>query len=287
LRKNPSPICGDCGLINYMDPIIIIRGAGDIATGVALRLFRSGFRLVMIELNQPLTVRRTVSFSEAIYTGLTCVEGVKARKIESIDDIPLSFLNNEIPIIVDEKLRILSTNKSQYPVLIDARLEKKPPEINYMNTFPLVIGIGPGFTAGIDCHAVIETNRGHFLGHVYRKGTAHSDTGQPVGDPTRILRAPVSGTIVTKAKIGDLLDSGQVVATIDDQYILAPFSGLLRGLIHSGVRVHKGLKIGDVDHSTNSELCQFASDKAMAIGGSVLEVILSDTNILPIQYKSS
>jgi len=270
-----------------MDPIIIIRGAGDLATGVALRLFRSGFRLVMIELEQPLTVRRTVSFSEAIYTGLTYVENVPARKIDSFDHIPTSFLNNEIPILVDEKLRILSTNKSQYPVLIDARMEKRPPEINYINLLPLVIGIGPGFTAGLDCHAVIESSRGHFLGHIYRKGTAQLDTGQPAGDPARILRAPIDGTIMTKAEIGDLLDSGQVIATIEDQAILAPFSGLLRGLIHSGVYVHKGLKIGDLDHSTNGDLCQFVSDKAMAIGGSVLEVILSDTNIRPGHYVSS
>jgi len=285
MRKNPSPICGDCGLINYMDPIIVIRGAGDIATGVAIRLFRSGYRFVMIELEQPLTVRRTVSFSEAIYTGQTCVEDVIARKIGSIDDIPISFLNNEIPIMVDEKLRILSTNKFHYAVLIDARMEKKPPEINYIKILPLVIGIGPGFTAGFDCHVVIESSRGHFLGHIYRKGTAHSDTGQPAGDPARILRAPVSGTIVTKAEIGDLLDSGQPIATIDEQNILAPFSGLLRGLIHSGVMVHKGLKIGDIDHSTNSDLCRFVSDKAMAIGGSILEVILSDTSILPFQHR--
>jgi xanthine dehydrogenase accessory factor len=270
-----------------MDPIIIIRGAGDIATGVALRLFRSGFRLVMIELRQPLTVRRTVSFSEAIYTGSTCVEDVNARKIDSFDDIPGSFLNNEIPVIVDENLRILSTNLFQCPVLIDARMEKKPPVFNYISILPLVIGIGPGFTAGFDCHAVIESCRGHFLGHVYRKGTAHSDTGQPSGDPARILRSPIDGIIVTKAEIGDMLDSSQVIATVEDQPILAPFSGLLRGLIHSGLRVHKGLKIGDIDHSSNGDLCRFVSDKAMAIGGSVLEIILSDTNILPIQHKTN
>jgi xanthine dehydrogenase accessory factor len=270
-----------------MDPIIIIRGGGDIASGVALRLFRSGFRVVILELEQPLTVRRTVSFSEAIYTGLTNVEEIKARKIISVDDIPNSLLNNEIPILVDENLRFLSINNSQYPVLIDARMEKKPPEFNYINTIPLVIGIGPGFTAGFDCHIVIESSRGHFLGHVYRKGTAISDTGQPAGDPTRILRAPISGTISTQAKIGDLLESGQVVATIDNLTILAPFTGLLRGLIHSGIRVNKGMKIGDIDHDTNIDLCRFASDKAMAIGGSVLEVILSDTNILPIQFLST
>ncbi|MFH2038928.1 MAG: selenium-dependent molybdenum cofactor biosynthesis protein YqeB [Chloroflexota bacterium] len=268
-----------------MDPIIIIRGGGDIASGVALRLHRSGFRVVILELEQPLSVRRTVSFSEAIYTGQTFVEEVKARKIKSFDEIPNLFLNNEIPIMVDENLSIISMDKSYFPVLIDARMNKKPPEINYIKTFPLVIGIGPGFSAGTDCNVVIESSRGHFLGHVYRKGSALSDTGKPAGDPNRILRAPINGIIITKAEIGDFLNSGQLIATIDDQHIIAPFTGLLRGLIHSGLHVQKGTKIGDMDHNTNIDLVHYASDKAMAIGGSVLEIILSDTNILPTQKK--
>ena len=270
-----------------MDPIIIIRGGGDIASGVALRLYRSGFRVVILELEQPLTVRRTVSFSEAIYTGQTFVEEVKARKITSFDEIPDLYLNNEIPILVDDNLSIISMKNLYFPVLIDARMEKKPPEINIIKDFPLVIGIGPGFTAGFDCHIVIESSRGHYLGHVYRKGTALSDTGQPAGDPNRILRAPINGIIKTRAEIGDFLDSGQVIATLDDQSILAPFMGLLRGLIHSGIRVQKGMKIGDMDHSFDIDLCHYASDKAMAIGGSVLEIILSDTNILPVQKRFS
>lgn len=268
-----------------MDPIIIIRGGGDIASGVALRLFRSGLRVVMIELEQPLTVRRTVSFSEAIYNGQTLVEDVKARKILSIEDMTNCFERNEIPILVDEKLEILKSKKFVFPVLIDARMDKKPPEDNYINTVPLMIGIGPGFTAGFDCHIVIESNRGHFLGQIYRKGTALSDTGHPAGDPTRILRAPINGTILTKAEVGELLDKGQVIATINDQIIRAPFAGLLRGLIHPGLHVLKGMKIGDIDHDTNLDLCHFVSDKAMAIGGSALEVILSDTNILPTKYN--
>lgn len=264
-----------------MDPVILIRGGGDIASGVALRLFRSGFRVIMTELEHPLTVRRTVSFSEAIYAGFTNVEGINARKVLSFDSISNSLLNKEIPILVDEKLDILNVIKFDFQVLIDARMEKKPPGINLIHTIPLVIGIGPGFTAGDDCHVVIETSRGHFLGQIYRQGTALPDTGQPAGNPSRILRAPISGTIFTQAQIGNLLESGHIIATIDDQPILAPFTGLLRGLIHSGLNVNRGMKIGDMDHRTNIDLCQFASDKAMAIGGSVLEVILSDTNILP------
>lgn len=285
--ENPSPIGGDCGLINHMEPIILIRGGGDIASGVALRLFRSGLRVVMIELAQPLSVRRTVSFSEAIYNGRTSVQGVTARKITSAEEISDTFLRREIPILVDEKLRILNSKEFIFPVLIDARMEKRKPEINYINSIPLVIGIGPGFTAGFDCHIIIESSRGHFLGQIYREGTALSDTGQPAGDPTRILRSPINGTIMTQREIGDLLEEGQVIATIDDTTIRAPFSGLLRGLIHSGIRVVKGMKIGDMDHDTDINLCHFVSDKALAIGGSVLEVILSDTNFLQTKNNYS
>ena len=271
--------------MSHMEPIIVIRGAGDLASGVAIRLFRSGFRLIMTELNQPLTVRRTVSFSEAIYSGTTSVEGVKARKIDSIDTLFNSLEQNEIPILVDEKLEFLQSKKFIFPVLIDARMEKKAPEENYTNFVPLVIGIGPGFTAGNDCHVVIESNRGHYLGHIYRKGAAIFDTGLPSGDPTRILLAPKDGIIVNKVQIGDIMVTGQVIASIGDQSILSPFTGLLRGLIHSGLYVRKGIKIGDLDHSTNGDLCRFVSDKALAIGGSVLEVILSETDLLPDRNK--
>ncbi|OGN75851.1 MAG: hypothetical protein A2X25_01525 [Chloroflexi bacterium GWB2_49_20] len=263
-----------------MDPVILIRGGGDIASGVALRLYHSGFRVIMTELEHPLTVRRTVSFSEAIYAGFTNVEGINSRKVLSFDSISNSLQNQEIPILVDEKLDILNVIKFDFQVLIDARMEKKPQGLNFIHTIPLVIGIGPGFTAGYDCHVVIESSRGHFLGHIYRQGNALPDTGQPSGDSTRILRAPVSGTILTHVQIGNILENGHLIATIEDHSVLAPFSGLLRGLIHSGINVKKGMKIGDMDHRTNIDLVQFVSDKAMAIGGSVLEVILSDTNIL-------
>ena len=180
-----------------MDPVILIRGGGDIASGVALRLYHSGFRVIMTELEHPLTVRRTVSFSEAIYAGFTNVEGINSRKVLSFDSISNSLQNQEIPILVDEKLDILNVIKFDFQVLIDARMEKKPQGLNFIHTIPLVIGIGPGFTAGYDCHVVIESSRGHFLGHIYRQGNALPDTGQPSGDSTRILRAPVSGTILT------------------------------------------------------------------------------------------
>jgi xanthine dehydrogenase accessory factor len=264
-----------------MDDVILVRGGGDIASGVALRLFRSGFKVLMTELEKPLTVRRTVSFSEAIYTGFTTVEGITARRISSVDNFQKSIFEEEIPIIVDEKLDITYSKNGKYPVLIDARMEKRPSDPYLFQTSPLLIGIGPGFTAGFDCHIVIESNRGHLLGRIYRQGKALKDTGYPAGDPARILRAPTSGTIRTYSKIGDILESGTMIASIAGQPVLAPFSGLLRGLIHTDIDVQKGMKIGDMDISTDIELCNLVSDKAMAIAGSVLEVIVSETILLP------
>jgi len=259
----------------------VIRGGGDLASGIAARLFRSGFKVIMTELPKPLTVRRTVSFSEAIYSGFTEVERIISRRSSSIKEISITQMGREIPILVDENLEILKSNKYEFSVLIDARMEKKPEIKSLYKSVPLLIGIGPGFTAGVDCSVVIESSRGHSLGRIYRQGKALDDTGHPAGDPTRILRAPMSGTILTEVKIGDLLESGSVIAKINGVPILAPFTGLLRGLIHDGVTVQKGMKIGDMDHRSDINLCFSISDKAMAIGGSVLEVILSDTNLQP------
>jgi xanthine dehydrogenase accessory factor len=270
-----------------MNSIILIRGAGDIASGIAIRLFRSGFQVIMTELSKPLSVRRTVSFSEAIYDGTTTVEGIQSCKVTIADGIRNTLASDKIPIIVDEELEYIKTNESDISVLIDARMLKKPPDVNFIHAIPLVIGIGPGFTAGDDCHAVIESNRGPYLGRIYRQGKTLADTGQPAGDRARILRAPATGTILTYAKIGDFLDTDQIIATVAGHPVLAPFKGLLRGLIHPDVFVHQGMKIGDMDHGTDIDICYLASDKVMAIAGSVLEVILSDSRILPFNKNFS
>jgi len=264
-----------------MEQVILIRGGGDIASGVALRLFRSGYKILITELKEPLTVRRKVSFSEAIYSGFITIEGTTARRVLSINEISDFFQKNEIPVIVDENVEILNTSRYNFPVLIDARMEKKPADTYLFQTVPLLIGIGPGFTVGYDCHIVIESNRGHFLGRIYRQGKALEDTRYPSGDPARILRAPTDGRILTQSKIGNILESGSLIATINGLPVLAPFTGLLRGLIHSNLVVYKGMKIGDMDQRTDPDLCNFVSDKAMAIAGSVLEVILSDAHLLP------
>ena len=259
---------------------VLIRGGGDLATGVALRLHRAGIRVVVSELAQPLAVRRTVSFSEAVYDGQHSVEGVTARLIEASQ---LAAWNeaDEIPIIIDPNADILLSHP--FNIVVDARLTKQPPAPLPVEV-PLHIGLGPGFTAGSDCHAVIETRRSHTLGRVYWTGTTQPDSGEPEGDPRRVLRAPSDGVVIGYKKIGEHVAVGEEVTIISepkgDQYsVVSPFAGILRGLIRDGLRVTKGMKIGDIDARDDASACYLVSDKALAIGGAVLEAILSRSEI--------
>ena len=264
--------------------LVLLRGGGDLATGVALRLHRAGVKVVITELAQPLAVRRTVSFAEAVYEGSHTVEGVKAKLIEAnqLSAHPEQRRRgndaDEIPVIVDPNADILLSSFI-FPVVIDARLMKTPPS-PLPTQPPLHIGLGPGFHAGRNCHAVIETRRSHTLGRVYWTGTTQPDTGEPEGDPRRVLRAPSDGVVIGKVNIGDHVEEGQVVAGISDQFsVVSPFKGVLRGLIHDGLNVKRGMKIGDVDARDDATACYLVSDKALAIGGGVLEAILSKKEI--------
>ena len=263
-------------MLNKNKALVLLRGGGDLATGVALRLHRSGIKLVITELAQPLAVRRTVSFAEAVYEGQHQVEGVTARLVEQ-DQLSIMLDANEIPILVDADADIL--NYFPFLVVIDARLMKQPPSPLPVDV-PLHIGLGPGFHAGRDCHAVVETRRSHTLGRVNWNGPTQADSGEPEGDRRRVLRAPADGVLVGKVNIGEHLEEGQVVALISDQYpVISPFKGVLRGLIRPGLQVTKGLKIGDVDPRDDPSACYLVSDKALAIGGGVLEAILSREEI--------
>jgi len=263
--------------------LVLIRGGGDLATGVALRLHRSGIKVVISELAQPLAVRRTVSFSEAVYEGSHTVEGVTARLIEA-DQLPAWDEADEIPVLIDPNADILSS--FNFLVVVDARLTKQPPA-PLPTQIPLHIGLGPGFTAGSDCHAVIETRRSHTLGRVYWTGTAQPDSGDPEGDPRRVLRAPSDGVVKGYKEIGEHVKEGEVIASISDQFsVISPFSGILRGLIRAGLHVTKGVKIGDIDARDEVSACYLVSDKALAIGGGVLEAILSKAEIRTNLYQS-
>jgi xanthine dehydrogenase accessory factor len=262
--------------------VVLIRGGGDLATGVALRLHRAGIEVVITELAQPLAVRRTVSFSEAIYKGTHTVEEVRARCIEA-EQLPAWYAAgiDEIPVLIDPDANFLST----FPclVVVDARLTKQPPARLPVDV-PLHIGLGPGFTAGRDCHAVVETRRSHTLGRVYWTGSTLPDSGQPEGDPRRVLRAPGSGMLVALKHIGEHCEEGEVIASIEadtnaDAQVCSPFKGVLRGLIRPGLTVQKGMKIGDVDARDDADACFLVSDKSLAIGGAVLEAVLSRREI--------
>ncbi|NWG06376.1 MAG: EF2563 family selenium-dependent molybdenum hydroxylase system protein [Chloroflexi bacterium] len=255
---------------------VLLRGGGDLATGVALRLHRVGIRVVITELAQPLAVRRTVSFAEAVYAGRHTVEGVTARLVKR-DQFPASLEADEIPVLIDPNVDILRA--FYVPIVVDARLLKQPPSPLPIDV-PLHIGLGPGFHAGENCHAAIETRRSHTLGRVYWTGATQPDSREPEGDPRRVLRASGDGVLVSKTKIGEHVEKGQEIAVIDNQWtVTSPFDGVLRGLIHDGLHVTKGMKIGDVDARNDESACRLVSDKALAIGGGVLEAILSREDI--------
>ena len=267
---------------NFQNTLIIIKGAGDLASGVAYRLKRCGFPVVMTELLTPLFVRRAVAFGEAVYSGQTSVEGITARRVDTAEEAAALAASNIIPILVDPQATVVTSLKPQ--VLVDAIIAKKNTG-THLNDAPLVIALGPGFTAGQDCHAVIETNRGHNLGRVITRGQAEANTNTPGSvqgkTASRVLRAPVTGHVTPAAKIGDAIAEGQLIATVNGQPVHAQFKGVLRGIIHPSVHVTPGYKIGDLDPRGNATHCFTISDKSLAIAGGVLEAILSDT--LPME----
>ena len=256
--------------------LVLIKGAGDLASGVAYRLKRSGFPLIMTELPIPVMIRRAVSFGQAVYSGQTTVEGIVARRVDTAQEAQRLARCEEIPILVDPGASAVAVVKPQ--ILVDAIVAKMNTGTS-MNDAPLVLALGPGFMAGKDCHAVIETNRGHWLGRVIYQGQAEADTGTPgrVKGHTveRVLRAPADGHVVALAKIGDSIKQGQLVAKVAGQEVRAPFGGVLRGLIHPHVQVTAGFKIGDLDPRGVTQHCFTISDKSLAIGGGVLEAILA------------
>ena len=265
--------------------IVVIRGGGDLASGVAFRLHKAGFRIVITELPKPLTVRRLASFSEAIYAGEVTLEGIVAKRVNDIDD-PLRLLQllskGRIPVMADPEGKSI---QSVHPtVIVDARMLKCAPEALRHNA-KLYIGLGPGFIGGTNCHAAIETQRGPWLGRVLWDSSTQSDSGVPDSinekQMERVLYAPADGKLVPMKVIGDLVQKDEIIAKVNDRSIIAAFNGVLRGLIHPEVDIRKGMKIGDLDPRNNPNLCNHVSDKALAIGGGVLEAILSKQELRP------
>ena len=254
---------------------VLIRGAGELATGVAHRLFRSGFRLCMTEVSGPLAVRRAVSFSEAVYDGAMKVEGVTAVKVDHPEKIEGTWEKGEIPLLIDPANKVKDALRPH--VIVDAILAKRNIGTEICDA-PLVLGLGPGFTANQDVHIVVETNRSHDLGRLIFQGQAEPDTGVPgvIGGHgiERVLRAPQAGIFHAVKMIGDTVAKGDVVATVDGAPMHAQINGVVRGLLRDGMVVSANLKSGDIDPRGKREACFTISDKARALGGAVLEAIL-------------
>lgn len=255
--------------------MILIRGAGDIASGIAIRLYRSGFAVVMTDTALPTAIRRTVSFSGAITSGSQTVEDVTARLAGSVDETAGILGGGDIAVLVDEGCTCLEALRPD--AVVDAILAKRNLGTT-MDMAPAVIGVGPGFTAGVDCHAVVETMRGHTLGRVYYEGSALPNTAVPglIGGfaGERVLRAPADGVFRQLREIGELVESGETVGTVDGKPMRCTISGVLRGILADGTPVTRGMKSGDVDPRGNVENCYTVSDKALAVGGGALEAVL-------------
>ena len=258
-----------------MPSTILIRGGGDLASGVALRLYHCGLNVVITELGEPLSVRRTVSFSEAIYDGQVVVENVTARRVADPTDM-LKIVNvlskRHVPVLIDPAGTCAGI---LHPVaIVDARMLKRAPE-RYAHHAMLYIGLGPGFRAPDNCHVVIETQRGHRLGRVIWSGESQGDTAKPDGDARRVLRAPADGVFASAASIGQHFEEGQQIAAVGADAITAPFAGVLRGLLRPGLTITQGTKVGDIDPRDDPALIHLVSEKALAVGGGVLEALLT------------
>jgi xanthine dehydrogenase accessory factor len=232
--------------------------------------------VVVTEISNPTAVRRLVALAEAVYTGEVHIEEFHGRRVEDLEAVFRVHEEGTIPVLVDPAADCRRSLKPE--VIVDGRMRKAPPEIG-MEAAPLVIGLGPGFTAGLDCHAVVETNRGHNMGRVYWEGSAEADTAIPEKivkhDIDRALRAPNSGRFEGRIPLGSIVRKGEVIAAVDDIPLKAPFDGALRGLLHSGLEVDVGMKVGDLDPRSEPSYCYQISDKSLAIGGGVIEAILS------------
>ena len=266
---------------NLSDTLVIVKGGGDLATGIIHRLWRSGFPVIATEAENPTMVRRTVSFAECLYIGRHEVEGVAAARAggkspeEMLASAKALLGEGVLPVAVDPGAEIVAL--AGPAALVDAIMAKRNLGTR-IDQAEVVVGIGPGFTAGVDSHAVIETARGHDIGRVIIEGGADPNTGipGPIGGYTteRLLRSPAAGVFEPRAAIGDLVEADEVVATVGGAELRAEIKGVLRGLLRKGIDVPEGSKVGDVDPRAEPSHCHTISDKSRAIGGGVLEAIM-------------
>jgi len=255
--------------------LVQIKGAGDLGTGVAYRLHRAGMQVFVTELAQPTVIRRAVSLAEAVYEEEVAVEGLRARLVPDARAARLALAVGMVPVFAGPNIDMVQELRPQ--VVVDARMAKRNLGTQ-LDEAEFVVGMGPGFMAGRDVHAVIETARGHYLGRVLFSGEATPNTGVPgsVGGESarRVLRAPGDGVFQASRQIGAPVAEGEVVAKVGSRPVEALLSGVLRGILHDGLTVHRGMKVGDIDPRGVRDYCFTISDKALAVGGGVLEAIL-------------
>ena len=259
---------------------VVIRGAGDIASGIALRLYRAGMQVIMTDLPQPTAIRRTVCFSQAVILGSCTVEDVTAVRADTPEAAAGVLAAGRIPVLADPECRCRVPLRPD--ALVDAILAKKNLGTNRQMA-PKTIALGPGFEAGKDVDLVIETNRGHNLGRIIGSGSAQPDTGIPgviAGyGKERVIHSPAMGIFRARTQIGDRVEKDQPIGVVvtgqGEVEIPATLTGILRGLIRNGYPVTKGFKIADIDpRESEYENCFTISDKARCIAGSVLEALL-------------
>jgi xanthine dehydrogenase accessory factor len=256
--------------------ISVVRGGGDVASGVVQKLHRSGFRVIILEIKQPTSIRRTVCFSEAVYAGKMVLEDISCILAENEDEIYNAWHMDQVPIVIDPEGDYI--NKLKPDIVVDSIIAKKNTGMS-MNHAPITIAVGPGFTAGKDVDAVIESNRGHNLGRIIFEGEAAPNTMTPGNIDgftwERAIYSPCKGTLRTSHKIGDLVKKGETVATVDGEEVKTKIDGILRGILRDNTYVTESFKVGDVDPRVDEiENCFTISDKARAIGGGVLEAVM-------------
>lgn len=256
--------------------IAIVRSGGDIASGVIQKLHRSGFRVLILETENPTSIRRTVCFSEAVFNGKMEIEGITSVLVKNEEEIIKSWEKDLVPLIVDPNGNYIDILKPF--AVIDSILAKKNLGMK-KNLAPITIGIGPGFEANIDVHIVVESNRGHNLGKLIFEGSAEKNTGMPgnVAGFTfeRVLYSPCDGILTSNHEIGEVVKKGDIVAVVNGENIYSKIDGLIRGLIRNGTYVTEGFKVGDIDPRVEqAKNCYTISDKACSIGGAVLEALM-------------
>ena len=262
----------------FADHLVVVRGGGDLATGAIHRLQQAGFPMLVLELEQPLAIRRTVSVASAVLEGRALIEDIDAMRIDDIEEAVAVARSGAIPVMVSPTLPQLPWEPS---VVVDARVAKRNIDTS-INDAPFVVGLGPGFNAGTDCHAVVETMRGHYLGRVIWDGEATPNTGEPgmIGGRSseRVVRAPTFGLLSWRVNIGDLVATGDVLGDINGVPIRSRLGGVVRGLLAPGYEVEWNWKLADIDPRCDTSACFEISDKALSIGGGVVAAILTWLN---------